>query len=109
MDAGRIIRWHLSESLRFLGGSDRRNSLPVILDEWLTDRCLTGPSDKVLMSEVMQYGPNVLRKKRVLMDTLEELECMARVRVISEGKKRIIELNPKLLAATANVAKDPRR
>jgi hypothetical protein len=34
---------------------------------------------------------------------------MARVRVISEGKKRIIELNPKLLAATANVAKDPRR
>jgi hypothetical protein len=109
IDAARIIRWHLSESLRFLGGSDRRHSLPILLDEWLIERCLSERSGKVLMSEVMQYGPNVLRKKRVLIDALEELEFMSRVRVISEGKKRIIELNPKLLAATANVAKDPRR
>ena len=105
MDAARIIRWHLSESLRFMGGFDQRSSPTKLLDDWLIERCIENRSTDIAISDVMQYGPLSLRKKKMLYEAIEELELMSRIRIRSNGKKKVIEINPELLAATANVAK----
>jgi putative DNA primase/helicase len=102
-----VARWHLDEALRFWG----EMSMPIglanasRLESWVLERCSRNNTESISTKEVLQYGPNQLRDKETLAAAMLELEELGRARRVSEGKRRLIEVNPVLLrnkgAATA--------
>jgi putative DNA primase/helicase len=94
-----ITSWHTNETRRFLG----EFSLPpefsnaALLDDWLCRRCRSEGIREVAKREVLQYGPNPVRRKRQLDEALELLEELHRVRLVKDGKRQLIQLNPGLL------------
>ncbi len=97
--ASRIVAWHLDESRRFFGESSLPPELKnaVKLDEWLIKTC----RDKQIFSfhsgKILQNCPSGLRSKPELDAALEELLDLGRVRLKTDGKRRVVEVNPKLL------------
>ena len=94
-----IANWHTNEARRFLG----EFSLPpefsnaALLDDWLCRRCRSEGIREVAKREVLQYGPNPVRRKRQLDEALELLEELHRVRLVKDGKRQLIQPNPGLL------------
>ena len=94
-----ITSWHTNEARRFLG----EFSLPpefsnaALLDDWLCRRCRSEGIREVAKREVLQYGPNPVRRKRQLDEALELLEELHRVRLVKDGKRQLIQPNPGLL------------
>jgi len=99
--ATRVTYWHLTEAKRFLGELAMPSELvnPARLDNWLLDYCKRERTDKVATREIQQFGPNGLRNKAKLTEAIKELADLGRVRVMNDGKKRLIQINPALLAA----------
>ena len=100
--AARIVAWHLSEARRFLG----EFSLPpdvadaARLDAWLLAYCTQHATRDVPRKTAQRCGP--LRDGETLEAALRTLAELDRVRVVKDGKRRTIELNPQLLGhATA--------
>ncbi len=97
--ASRIVAWHLNESRRFFGEStlspELRNA--ARLDDWLVATCRHEQIQSVSTKRILQYGPSGLRDKSSLDAALAELEELGRVRLSVEGKRRIVEINPRLL------------
>jgi putative DNA primase/helicase len=101
-----IAAWHLSQSVRFFGQfslSDETHKM-VQLDEWLTKYCAQNQISTINKSILMQRGPNSLRKKDLLDQTLKVLVTKNRVRLVSRGKTQLVEVNPALLEASHVVA-----
>lgn len=99
MSAARIVAWHLTEARRFFGAL----ALPVALadaarlDAWLRDYCRARQIDAVSTRDVQRFGP--VRDRQRLDTALAELVDAGRFRVDSEGKQRLLRLNPALLDA----------
>ena len=93
--AFRIVIWHLHEAKRFFGEiqSNPQDLLAAKLDAWLLKQRKAG----IPKSEILTHGPNPLRKKETLDTVLAELGKLHRVRIVLEGKKQIVEINPTLL------------
>mgnify|MGYP003382022743 CR=1 FL=1 len=95
--AARIVTWHLAEAKRFLG----ELSLPLTisnaakLEFWLIAVCHRQNVAAVAMRDVMNRGPNPVRRKEALQAALKELIDANRVRLTQDG--RTIEINPALL------------
>ena len=98
--ASRIAAWHLSEALRLYGG------LPVTddqvnverLDDWLLDYCWKKNTGILSPRDVQQnITPIRLRKKAVLDGALKKLEERNRVRMVHNGNRKEIHINPDLL------------
>jgi putative DNA primase/helicase len=95
--AGRIVAWHLSESRRFFG----ELALPVELadaarlDTWLVEHCCRARTCMVGKNTARQYGP--LRDGGRLDAAIRELEALDRLRLVKDGKRLTIQLNPALL------------
>jgi putative DNA primase/helicase len=99
--AARIVAWHLSESRRFFG----ELAVPIEianahkLNDWLIDYCRRERVGDVSTKAVQHRGPSPLRDRAALQAALAELEELGRIRVVTVGKRRLIEVNPELLTA----------
>lgn len=101
--AARIAAWHLYESRRFFG----ELAVPAEmvnagkLDAWLLEHCRRTGANRVPSKVVLQFGPNALRSKPVLDAALDELAELDRIRITRDGRSKLIEVNPALLAEVA--------
>ncbi len=97
--AAHLAGWHLRESKRFFDEIavplDLSNALK--LDEWLVQYCNNSHSNSINRREIQRLAPNRLRNGADLDKALDELADANRIRVISEGRKAFIEINPALL------------
>lgn len=101
MEAGaRIAAWHLHEARRFLGelAMPAEVSNPARLEAWLLDYCRREKTDSVPTREVQRRGPPSLRDRRAFADAIKELTELGRARLVQDGKKRQVQINPLMLA-----------
>lgn len=97
--ASRIAAWHLNESRRFFG----ELALPLELadagrlDRWLIEHCKRGRTSQLATRDAQRLGP--VRDKIKLVAALVELEELDRVRVVREGRRKSIAINPALVEA----------
>lgn len=96
--ASRVVAWHLHEARRFFG----ELALPPEvadaqrLDAWLIEHCRQNNTGTLSTRTVLRLGPGSLRSKAKLTQAIEGLEELGRVRLIRDGRQRLIELNPAL-------------
>lgn len=98
--ACKIAMWHLDESRRLLTelSQDPALSLAARLDAWLIERCNEQRTDRVSTRDVLQYFPTLqLRKAAQLTPVLKELTDADRARQVTDGRKKLIVVNPRLL------------
>ncbi|MBO0615286.1 YfjI family protein [Thiothrix fructosivorans] len=97
--ATQLAAWHLYEARRFFSEiavpTDLSNAIK--LDSWLIQYCRNNHTDHVGKRETRQLAPNRLRNSQELDKALEELEGLSRIRIMTEGRKEFIEVNPALL------------
>jgi len=98
--AASVTAWHLSEARRFLSELAMPAELanPARLEKWLIEYCNRENTDKVPTREVQQYGPGGLRDKVRYTAAVQELAELGRARLVQDGKKRLIQIHPELLA-----------
>lgn len=98
--ATRVVYWHLTEARRFLGELAMPAELanPARLESWMLDYCRREKTDRVPTREVQQYGPGGLRDKATYTEAIKELADLGRARLVQDGRKREIQINPALLA-----------
>jgi putative DNA primase/helicase len=92
--AAEIAIWYLTESRRFFGelALPQGQADAMRLDNWLIE--IGKPTST---RDAQRLGP--VRDKNRLDSALTELQELGRVRVVREGKKRLIEVNPALMVA----------
>jgi putative DNA primase/helicase len=95
--ASRIVAWHLSEARRFFGELALPAELAdaARLDTWLVEYCRRERTHMVPTREAQRLGP--VRDKEKLATALRELEELDRVRVVQEGRRKTIKVNPALV------------
>jgi len=94
--ASRIAAWHLSEARRFFGELALPAELAdaARLDAWLIEHCRKGQAHSVGKNYVRQHGP--IRAGVRLDAAICELAELERLRLVKDGKRLTIELNPAL-------------
>lgn len=99
--AARVTVWHLSEARRFLGELAMPAELanPARLESWMLDYCRREKTDSVPTREVQQFGPGGLRDKATYTEAIKELAELGRARLVHDGRKRAVQINPALLVA----------
>ncbi len=104
MESGaRIEAWHLTEARRFLGELAMPAELanPMRLESWMLEYCRREKTEKVPTREVLNRGPYGLRDKVAFKDAVAELADLGRAKLVQDGKKRFVQINPALLTVTA--------
>ena len=98
--ASRITAWHLSEARRFFGELALPAELAdaARLDTWLVEYCQREQRYSVGKNHVRQHGP--LRDGARLDTAIRELAELERLRLLKEGKRLTIQLNPSLVGVT---------
>jgi putative DNA primase/helicase len=97
-----IAAWHLWEARRFLGELAMPAELanPMRLEAWLLDYCKRNHTDRVPTRDIQQYGPGGLRDKATCTPALNELVELGRARIVMDGRKKLVQINPALLMPT---------
>ncbi len=98
--ASRIAAWHLHEARRFYGelALPEEQADAVRLDSWLIGYSKREESNIVPRREVQRnVTPGHLRQKGTLDIALAELVECGRVRLVQEGRRKEIHINPVLL------------
>ena len=106
--AARITAWHLNEARRLLGEMAMPAELanPARLESWLLDYCKREGADQVPTREIQRCGPGGLRDKAKIAEAIKELQELGRARLVLDGRKRLVQVRPELLAGTvARVAR----
>ena len=100
--ASRIAAWHLHEARRFFGELALPIELAnaVRLDTWLLEYCKRQRAQSVPRRELQRLGP--VRDKEPLQNALKELDDLGRVRVIQQGRRKVVQINPQLLNGVAS-------
>jgi putative DNA primase/helicase len=98
--ANRIAAWHLNESRRFFGELALPAELAdaARLDRWLIEHCQRSKTHIVGKNRVRQHGP--LRDGGRLDAAIRELADLDRLRLVKEGRRLSIYLNPALAEMT---------
>lgn len=99
--ASRIAAWHLNEARRFFGELALPAELAdaARLDSWLIEHCKQRRTDIVVKNHVRQHGP--LRNGGRLDAAIRELTDLDRLRLVKEGKRLTIYLNPALVRSAS--------
>ncbi|TXG97381.1 MAG: DUF3987 domain-containing protein [Rhodocyclaceae bacterium] len=99
--ASRITAWHLSEARRFFGELALPGELAdaARLDSWLIEHCRQARTHMAGKNHVRQHGP--LRDGARLDAAIRELAELDRLRLVKDGKRLTIHLNPALLGVAA--------
>ncbi len=98
--ASRIAAWHLHEARRFYGelALPEEQANAERLEHWLLDYCRRARTNVVPRRDIQRnITPGCLRRKPALDAALLELEESDRVRLIQNGKRKEIHINPALL------------
>lgn len=74
---------------------------PARLDKWLLECCRREGVDQLAVRKIRQFGPACLRDQSTLDSAVSELTELGRVKTITEGKRKLVQVNPALLRATA--------
>jgi len=98
--ASRIAAWHLLEARRFYGElaipEDQADA--VLLENWLVTYCQNEKVKIVSRRDAQRLVvPIRLRQKKYLDIALEELVEARRIRLVQNGKRKEIQINPALL------------
>jgi putative DNA primase/helicase len=98
--ASRTAAWHLNETRRFFGELALPPELANAskLNTWLIDYCQRERTSIVSRREVQRCGPNSLRDGAALDEALRELMNAGRVRLVEQGNKTEIHVNPALVS-----------
>ena len=101
--AVQIITWHLLEAKRFLGELAMPAELanPMRLETWLLDYCRREGTDRVSTREVQRNGPGGLRDKSIITEAVIELAELGRALLVTEGKRKLIQIRPELLVTAS--------
>jgi len=97
--ANHLMAWYLMESKRFFNEAILPKELRnvVLLDNWLIQHCKEHEVSEISTRTIQRTCPNSLREKTIIDDTLKHLIELNRVKIVKDGKKKQIHLNPKLL------------
>lgn len=95
--AARIAAWHLTEARRFFGELALLVELAdaARLDTWLVEHCRRERTTMVGKNRVRQHGP--LRVGARLDTAIQELSDLGRIRLVKDGKRLTIHVNPALV------------
>lgn len=95
--ASQIVAWHLHESRRFFGALALPQELAdaARLDCWLIDYYQRGQTHIVGKNHVRRHGP--LRDGGRLDAAIKELIDLDRLRLLKDGKRLTLHLNPALV------------
>ncbi|HNA21652.1 MAG TPA: DUF3987 domain-containing protein, partial [Agitococcus sp.] len=98
VNAGHIMTWHLMESKRFFNELSLSKELrhATMLDNWLFNYCKEHQTTEISTRTLKQLCPNSLRNKASFDDAISHLIDLNRVKIVNQGKKKLIHLNPKL-------------
>lgn len=98
--ASRIAAWHLNESRRLFGELALPAELAdaARLDGWLIVYCRQARTHMVGKNHVRQHGP--LRDGARLDAAIRELAELDRLRLVKDGKRLTIQVNPTLVGVT---------
>ncbi|OZA11757.1 MAG: hypothetical protein B7X94_04810, partial [Hydrogenophilales bacterium 17-62-8] len=99
--ASRIAAWHLNESRRFFGELALPAELAdaARLDTWLIEYCRRERTHFVGKNHTRQHG--ALRDGARLDAAIRELAELDRVRLVKDGKRITIWVNPALMEVQA--------
>jgi hypothetical protein len=94
-----LAEWHLKEAERVLMKLTltelERDAIK--LDEWLIATCKREGVDKVTATHAQQKGPGSLRTAKQLSNCASLLEELGRARLLTDGKRKLYQVNPALL------------
>jgi putative DNA primase/helicase len=92
--AAKVAAWHLEEAKRFFGeiGLSQAVLDAVRLESWLID---IKHKEELSKRYTQRYGP--FRDKKQLDLALDELESLGRIKLVQEGKRKLIKVNPMVL------------
>ncbi|MEF8714383.1 MAG: YfjI family protein [Accumulibacter sp.] len=99
--ASRIAAWHLNEARRFFGelALPAEMASAVRLDSWLIEHCQRVRTHMVGKNHVRQHGP--LRDGSRLDAAIGELVALDRLRLVKEGRRLTLLVNPALVGVAA--------
>ena len=94
-----IAQWFLYEAKRIYvtDGLPEEFKNAFILQNWIKDSCQLSQLSQLSQGLILKDGPNQLRDKKIRDNALKILEEHGAVILITEGKKKIIKVNPILL------------
>lgn len=97
--ASRITAWHLNEARRFFGGLALPQELAdaARLDCWMLAYCKRHKTNTIPIAAIQQGAPIDLRKKVAIESAVQELESLERARLVIDGKRKTIHINPALI------------
>ncbi|MGP4120219.1 DUF3987 domain-containing protein [Psychrobacter aquimaris] len=95
--AFKLVEYSTAERLRYLDATPTgEQNDSEKLSNWLVDKARDKKPPILNKSFVSQNAPNALRGKK-LNALLDDLESMGHVRLESEGRRRLVCINPKLI------------
>jgi putative DNA primase/helicase len=94
-----VIRWHLHEARRLLSDLDIPTDLAVAirLDDWLIAEARRTGSHRITTNRVYRCGPSPVRDAKDMKTALATLAERRRARMVEDGRRRFVEVNPMLL------------
>jgi putative DNA primase/helicase len=98
-DAEAVISWHLHEARRLLSDLDTPTELAaaIRLDNWLIAEARRTGSHRIATNRVYRYGPSPVRDAKDMKTALATLAERRRARLVEDGRRRFVEVNPILL------------
>lgn len=92
-----LVEYSTSERLRYLDATPQgEQNDSEKLSGWLVDKARGKKPPTLNKSFVSQNAPNALRGKK-LNSLLDDLESMGHIRLESDGRRRLVCINPKLI------------
>lgn len=106
--AARIVLWHLYAARGLFAPFtlSREAANAATLDRWLIDRCRMEGVDGFSTRAVLNGGPNGTRKREDFETAVGVLARHGRVRLVEDGRRRWLVVNPMLVDGTADDADD---
>jgi putative DNA primase/helicase len=101
--AALIVAWHLfaAKGLFAPFSLSREAANATTLDRWLIDRALMEGVSEFSTRTILNGGPNVTRRREQFEEALKILAQHGRARLVENGRKRTVMINPALLDGTA--------
>jgi putative DNA primase/helicase len=94
-----VIRWHLNEARRLLSDLDTPTDLAaaIRLDDWLIAEARRTGSHRIATNRIYRCGPSPVRDAKDMKAALATLAERRRARMVEDGRKRFVEVNPMLI------------
>jgi putative DNA primase/helicase len=100
-DAATVIGWHLHEARRLLSDLDTPTDLAaaIRLDDWLIAEARGNDNHRIPTPRIYQRGPSCVRDAKAMKTALATLADRGRARMVEDGKRRFVVVNPALVNA----------